>query len=105
MTGVIVPGRLALGLAATDPEAAAVILSRAIEDALSEATPGYWRRRAAALEAARPRPGDFPGRASEAELAERDRRLADAASACRRAAVLAETTRPWWVADLVREVA
>ena len=61
---------------------------RVVQDALTEATGHYWRRRAEMLEAARPRPTDWPGRATPEELAERDASLAAAALACReRAAV------------------
>lgn len=62
---------------------------RLVEEALLSALPGSWERRAAEFEAARPRPSDFNGRASVAELAARDRRCAEAAQACRdRAALL-----------------
>lgn len=44
---------------------------RVIQDALSEATGDYWRRRGAALAAARPRPGDFNGHVSR-EVADVD---------------------------------
>lgn len=76
---------------------------RVLEDAFTEAVPDYWERRAERFEAARPRPGDFPGRAGQAALDAADARLAATAQACREAAELARTTRPWWVADLVAE--
>jgi hypothetical protein len=50
--------------------------------------PAFWERRAEQLDDARPRPTDFHGRASSAELAERDRRLAEQAAACREHAEL-----------------
>lgn len=59
---------------------------RAVLDALSEATATYWQRRAETFEWARPRPDDYAGQASEADLAARDQRLAEAAQACRRRA-------------------
>lgn len=61
---------------------------RVLQDAMTEATAAYWLRRAAELEAARPRPGDFNGNATEAELAARDRRLANDAEGCRQRARL-----------------
>ena len=62
--------------------------ARVVQDALAEADAAYWLRRADAFDAARPRRGDFHGRASRQELAQRDQRLAETAAACRaRAAV------------------
>jgi hypothetical protein len=61
---------------------------RAAEEALTTAMPGFWERRAAELDDARPRRSDFNGRASSAALAERDRRLAEQAAACREHAEL-----------------
>ncbi len=63
---------------------------RVVQDALSAALACTWRRRAATLEWARPRPGEFAGRATADELAERDRRLAAQATACRHHAELLE---------------
>jgi hypothetical protein len=62
---------------------------RVLQDALAEATSGYWLRRAEALERARPRVGDYPGRASAGDLVARWQELTDIALACRRAATLA----------------
>lgn len=76
---------------------AASIVRRAVEDAVTAALPGYWRRRAQTFEDARPRPGDFTGRATELDLAALDLRLARAAAACRRHADLLEGLRPWWL--------
>lgn len=56
---------------------------RAIQDTIAKASAETWERRAAALEFARPRPGDFTGSATPAELAERDQRLALEAEECR----------------------
>jgi hypothetical protein len=61
---------------------------RVVEEALTAALPAFWERRAEQLDDARPRPTDFHGRASSAELAERDRRLAEQAAACREHAEL-----------------
>jgi hypothetical protein len=58
--------------------------ARVLQDALTEATSHYWRRRAATFEAARPRAGtDYPGRAIPEQLTERDATLAAVAHACR----------------------
>lgn len=56
---------------------------RFIEEAIADALPFVWERRAAQLEQARPRPGDFTGAATAEDLAERDRRLAEQAQECR----------------------
>lgn len=62
--------------------------ARVAAEALMSAHAATWERRAEALELARPRPGDFRGRATDADLAARDARLAAQAQACRnRAAV------------------
>lgn len=57
-------------------------------DALSCATASHWRRRADTLDAARPRAGDFRGRATAEDLARQDARLAEAARLCRHRADL-----------------
>lgn len=56
---------------------------RLTQDAWAEATQVYWERRARQLEAARPRPGDFTGRATRAERLACWDRLTEAAAACR----------------------
>ncbi len=62
-----------------------------LADAMAEGMARFWDRRATTLEDARPRPGDYLGKATAAELAERSRRLADAALQCRRHAELLRT--------------
>ena len=62
--------------------------ARVLQDALNSGLAVTYRRRADALEAARPRPGDFTGRATVAELEERHRLLTERAEACRRHATL-----------------
>lgn len=59
------------------------VLFAAVEDAWREAEAINWERRAAIFEKARPQPGDFNGNATVDELAERDRRCAETAQACR----------------------
>lgn len=56
---------------------------RVIQDALADATQLYWLRRAQQFEDARPRSGDYMGRATRQDVAERDARLKEAAEACR----------------------
>jgi len=55
---------------------------RVVQDALAEATAAYWRRRAAVFRDARPRAGDYNGRATSRELRDRHRRLSEVADAC-----------------------
>lgn len=57
---------------------------RVVQEAMATALPSVWEKRGAELEAARPKPGDFNGNATAADLAERDARLAEQAAACRR---------------------
>lgn len=65
---------------------------RVLMDAINEATAGYWLRRAAQFEAARPQPGDHTGHATANDRASRDQRLASIAQACRARAMVATTT-------------
>lgn len=87
------------------PETADRLVVRMLEDALSAALPDFWERRAVTFEDARPRPGDFTGHASRDDLAARDARLTESAAACRAAAEVARTSRPWWLADVAEVVA
>lgn len=68
--------------------------ARLLQDALTEATAAYWLRRAHQFIEAAPRPGDFHGRASRAQLAEAHRRCVGIALACRRRAQLITDGRP-----------
>lgn len=55
---------------------------RIIQDAIAEATPSYWDRRAETFEDCRPRPGDWLG--TDPTAAQRiDRRCARSAAECR----------------------
>lgn len=82
---------------------------RVLEDALTHATAQFWRRRAADFEAARPKRGEFHGRATREELDEADARCAAVAQACRRHADLMEEALPDLfeaeVADVLTEAA
>jgi hypothetical protein len=66
------------------------IRRRVVQDAMNDALACTWRRRAELFEWARPRPGDFNGNATAAEMAERDRLLVAQAKACRNKAILLE---------------
>ncbi len=59
---------------------------RIVQEILAEAEGIYWMRRAEQFEAARPKAGDYRGRASDDDLRARDVRLAEIAEACRRKA-------------------
>lgn len=58
--------------------------ARVLQDALDQATVGYWLARAAALSASLPRPGDFMGRATSQELIAREARIRRELTAVRR---------------------
>lgn len=60
--------------------------NRVMQDALAEATAAYWERRAEVFEWARPRPGDYAGLATPADLLAADARCAAVADACRKRA-------------------
>lgn len=57
--------------------------TRVLADALQEATCAYWRRRADAFAAALPRPTDYTGRATAAEIEAQRYRVAAVVLACR----------------------
>ena len=64
---------------------------RILTDALRTATASYWHRRAAQLEWAKPRPGDYRGQATDADLRDQWNRLDAMVQACRARA----TAAPW----------
>ncbi len=55
---------------------------RVLQDALSEATAAYWRRRAQILRWAQPRPGEYAGHSTPEQLRDRWQRLEEQAVAC-----------------------
>lgn len=57
---------------------------RVLQDCLTQATAQHWLNRAAAFEWASPRPDDFVGAATPAQLAEAATRCRESAEACRR---------------------
>ena len=59
------------------------MVRRLLQDAFTAAIPGQWERRAQVFESARPRPGDYLGAASAADLDALDRRNAVSAAQCR----------------------
>ncbi|MHA6511613.1 hypothetical protein [Tessaracoccus sp. Z1128] len=61
---------------------------RMLEDAITEAMPWHWIRRAEDLDNARPRAGEFHGQATREDLAERHARLTEQAAAAREHAEL-----------------
>lgn len=79
---------------------------RLLADAINTATAAYWKRRAAAFEAAKPRLTDYRGHATDADLRAAWRRCDDAARACRaRAEVAPADDVRGEVEDVLREVA
>ena len=63
---------------------------QAVLEAIANAAASTWHRRADLFDWARPRPYDYPGRASRDELAEADERCRLAALACRQRAALVD---------------
>lgn len=66
---------------------------RVVQEAFADAQAGYWLRRAADFEAARPRAGDYRKHVPTEELRQRDRRCAAIAQACRDRAAVASVWR------------
>jgi hypothetical protein len=67
---------------------------RAVQQAISDARSETWRRRAQDFRAAAPKPGDYSGRASLSELAERGQECLNIARACEAHATLLEEIGP-----------
>jgi hypothetical protein len=68
--------------------------ARLLQDCLTEATAGYWVHRAYQFQEAAPKPGEFHGNASRAQLAAARTRCQAIALACRRRAQLIMDGRP-----------
>lgn len=83
----------------------AAFAGQVIADAWCEAPSRYWLRRAEQLEAARPRPGDYPGQATPLQLAGRHARLTEAAQACRHRATLLDGTAEVTFHDTLQDIA
>lgn len=67
---------------------------RVIQDAITDATAYYWRRRAETFEWAMSKPGDYHGQSTAEERAKRDAGLQAAADACRARAHVALLREP-----------
>lgn len=68
--------------------------ARVLQDALTEATAGYWIRRAQHFEDAAPKPGDWHGLAEADDLVDRAIRCRQIAENCRHHAQLLLDSRP-----------
>ena len=86
------------------PEFEVGFRARVLQDCLTAALPTVWERRAAAWEDARPRRGDFLGRATRDELVDRDQRCREIAEACRRHARLLREAEPVPISSEVVDV-
>lgn len=74
---------------------------RVLQDALNEGSAVYWLRRAAQFDAARSRPADFRGQASEADVAAADSRLSALAASCRARASLTFDAEPCTLSEFL----
>jgi hypothetical protein len=72
------------------PDLDARLILSAVINKIRQDQPDYWRRLADEWEAATPRPGQFLGRATRAELSERWHSCLAIATACRHYAELLE---------------
>ena len=78
---------------ALTPDRLARFNADVVLDALEHASSARWLRRAAQFEDARPKPTDYTGKATAAQLAAADARCAQAAQLCRhRAGIEAAST-------------
>lgn len=64
--------------------------ARVLQDSIASALSHQWLRRAEEFERAKPRPGDFRGRATDEQVAAQTARLTAKAEACRRRADVCE---------------
>lgn len=79
---------------------------RVLQDALAEGLAATFERRSELFEWARPRPTDYCGRATPADLAARDERLRADADRCRRhAELLLETHADAYAVDVLSVLA
>jgi hypothetical protein len=63
---------------------------RAVQEAIVMASAWWWRRRAEVFQWARPKPTDYVGKATAAELAAADERCLEVVEACLNRATLIE---------------
>jgi hypothetical protein len=78
--------------------------ARILQDALTEATAGYWERRAQQFEDAAPRLGEFHGNATRDELNQRWLDCMATAQACRSHAQLIRNESPEPISEEVLDV-
>lgn len=71
---------------------------RALADIFNDVSAAQWEHRARVMEWCAPRPGDFNGNATPAELAQRSSRCRAAAAACR---AKAEVLRRYGLPDFI----
>jgi hypothetical protein len=76
--------------------------TRILQDALTEATAGYWERRGQQFEDAIPRSGEYRGNATQEQLTAATVRCAFTAVACRRHAQLLRESMSEPISDEVR---
>lgn len=69
-------------------------MARVLQDAMAEASAAYWERRARTFEEAAPRPGDYTGHASTADLEAGTARCQLAAKVCRQRASIERHGQP-----------
>lgn len=74
---------------------------RVIQDALTEALPIYWRRRADQFRDALPREGDYLGQSTRRERRARRKEVEALIEECERRATAREALGPeWWIETL-----
>lgn len=78
--------------------------SRVLQDALSEALPSYWTRRAAQWREALPREGDFLGESTEQDRTRRETQVRAMIEECGERATRREGLSPEWWAALMKEL-
>lgn len=66
----------------------------AVLDAFLAASAKFWERRARQFDWARPRPSDYPGRATAEQIRDQDARLLTIATACRNRATVGDELLP-----------
>ena len=71
------------------------VAAQLIRDAFRDALGPQWRRRAEQIAGGLSRPGDFPGRLTAAQIAERDKRIRADVSRCLAHAQLLEQGDPY----------
>lgn len=86
----------------TTPQGRHAVGWEVLAEAMAAGLASTWERRARALEAARPRPGDFTGQKTREQLSSDWQRLTETAQACR---ARAEIARRYGHPDLAEDLA